>query len=1003
MLALPLCSLRMTARFFLFGSPTVEYGGERLALPFERRNQLLAFLALKRSWVGRAELAATLWPEQETKLAYANLRKILHRLQSLSWARGIESQGGAIRFAAETDVSAFDSALREQRAAEALALRSGELLAGFEDDRSEAWTSWLGFERDRLRLAWRDTALGHLAAEIDPAEGIDLSKQLLETDPLDEAALRAHMSWLARGGQSARARQAYRDFVERLKQDLGLTPGAELRALHDSIGSAVWSPAAPASAPAKPIDADFVGRTVELRRIGALLAQNDCRLICLMGPGGVGKTRLAQRALHEFATRFSDDAVFVPLEDVHAASEFAGRLARALDIRLAGGTEPVKQLVEFLRTRHMLLVLDNFEQLAANAAILTTLLQACSKLKIIVTSRVRLALAIEWLLPLEGLPCPEVEDVDHFEAFDAVRLFVHAAHRVEPALVPAVEAASIVDICRQLEGLPLAIELAAAWTRVLSCDAIAAELRHGTELLHAVDAAQPSRHASIDVVFDQSWRLLSEAERDALSRLSVFVGGFAQEAARSVASATLPVIGALADKSLLRKEQTRLYLHPLVQQMAAARLSERTPGQTTQAAHAAYFHRLLAQLHSATSAGERNALKTIDLEFENCRRAWGWSIEHGPVEAVRRSSETLLDYCDFRGRFEDGLMLLRQATQSPLALADAPLQALLLSRVAHLEYRLNRFAEAESTARRALEQTRRNQDHATKRQAFNVLATCALQTGRLDEARRYFKHALEANPPDDHAHGTAVTLDHLALVEKRLGHYDEALRLSLQSLMQHRQLGDSAGEALCLNNLASLSVVRKEYEAAREYLQQSLAICERDGIVTTQGLVFCNLMDVAIKTGDLSAAQKHAQRALEVASATNNQVLVSWIKTSTASLAVRQGDIEAARSNLSEGLSLALALGTPPLKFDAVMCFSEILQAQGEAVCARRLLAYAAEHPTASGLARDQLRTRLGNLSTGTGEDLPWPGLELDELLHRVVVETSLGYAPLIATLRPPP
>ncbi len=232
----------MTVRLFLFGSPAVDYGGESLALPFERRNQLVAFLALKRSWVGRAELAALLWPEQENKLAYANLRKTLHRLQSLPWARGIESQGGALRFEAETDVAGFDSALREQRLADALPIRRGELLAGFDDGQSEAWSSWLNFERDRLRLAWRDAALNRLAVDIDVAEGIDLSARLLDADPLDEAALRAHMSWLARGGQSARARHAYHDFVKRLEEDLGLAPGAELRALHDSLGTKVGRP-----------------------------------------------------------------------------------------------------------------------------------------------------------------------------------------------------------------------------------------------------------------------------------------------------------------------------------------------------------------------------------------------------------------------------------------------------------------------------------------------------------------------------------------------------------------------------------------------------------------------------------------------------------------------------------------------------------------------------------------------------------------------------------------
>ena len=196
------------------------------------------------------------------------------------------------------------------------------------------------------------------------------------------------------------------------------------------------------------------------------------------------------------------------------------------------------------------------------------MLEAAPRLRIVVTSRVRLGLTTEWLLPLAGLPTPELEDESDAEAFDAVRLFIQAAQRVEPALVPSVEAAAIVDICRQVEGLPLALELAASWTRVLSCAAIAAELRRGTELLQAVDAAQPARHASMDVVFDHSWRLLTPVERDALARLSVFRGGFSAEAARAVAGASLPVLGALADKSLLRKDDARIYLHPLVNQFA---------------------------------------------------------------------------------------------------------------------------------------------------------------------------------------------------------------------------------------------------------------------------------------------------------------------------------------------------------------------------------------------------------------------------------------------------
>ena len=987
----------MTVRLVLFGSPTVEYDGKSVALAFERRNQLLVFLALKRAWVGRAELAALLWPEQQNKLAYTNLRKTLHRLQSLPWARGIESQGSALRYETETDVFAFDSALREQRLADALSMHRGELLSAFDDDQSEAWSSWLNFERDRLRSAWRDAALSRLGAEIDPTEGIELSARLLEADPLDEAALRAHMTWLAHSGQSARARQAYREFGQRLSRDLGLDPGVELRALHDSLGTPIR---APDSAAAVKVDHDFIGRTVELRRIGSLLAQDDCRLICVLGPGGVGKTRFARRAINEFARGFSAGAAFVPLEDIGAVSELGGQLARELRVALSGSAEPLDQVIKFLREQHMLLVLDNFEHLAAHASILQKLLQACPRLKIIVTSRIRLALPTEWLLPLEGLPCPEVEDQDRLDAFDAVRLFVQAAHRVQPALAPAAEAAAIVDICRQVEGLPLALELAASWTRVLPCEAIAAELHRGTELLRTADSMQPAKHASIEFVFDQSWRLLSAVEQDALSRLSIFSGGFSAEAARAIAGASLPVLSALIDKSLLRKDGARLSTHPLVHQLAAFRLGDGPVFADTEAAHAMYFHRLLGQLKSAAAAGERTGLQTIDVEFENYRRAWTWAIQHAAADALERSSAALVDYCDYRGRYEEGLTLLRQAAESPLATNNTELRSLLLSRVAHLEYRLNRFVDAESNARRALEGTRRGRDDAARRQALNVLATCALQLGRLDDARRYFKQTLEAVAPEDHAHWAAVTLDHLALIEKRLGNYDEALRLSLQSLVQHRQIKDSAGEALCLNNLGSLSLARHEYEAAATYLKQSLAICERDGIISTRGFIFCNQMDLAMRAGDAAAAASYADRALEVANATGANGLVSWVTTNLATLAVRRGDIGAARSALAEALSIALAINTPSLKFDALNCFAEILEAQGHAPCARQILAYAAEHPTATEQVRDLFRARLGALPKDVSAKPAWPELELDDLLRRIVVEADIAHAPLIATLR---
>jgi predicted ATPase/DNA-binding SARP family transcriptional activator/Tfp pilus assembly protein PilF len=996
----------MSVRLHLFGSPTIEYGGESLALPFERRSQLLAFLALKRSWVGRAELAAMLWPEQANKLAYANLRKTLFRLQSFPWGAQVELLGGALRFEVDTDVSAFEIALREGRSADALALRRGELLAGFDDDSNEAWSSWLSFERDRLRVAWRKAALEHLAADIEPGDGIALSRELLKADPLDEAALRLAMTWLARAGQASLAREVYRDFAARLSEELGLTPGAELKALHDSIGVTAATAAA-AKLAVSTLEDDLVGRAVELRRIATLLSQDDCRLVCVTGPGGVGKTRLVRRAVEELAGSFLHGAAFVPLEDIASIGGFGGQLARELAVSLRGGREPLEQVIAYLRERQMLLALDNFEHLAAAASILERLLSDCTRLKLLVTSRVRLALAAEWLLPLGGLPCPEPEDQDRIEAFDAARLFIQAARRVEPAFVPSVEAAAIVDICRQVEGLPLALELAAAWTRVLSCDAIAAELRQSIELLHATDSAHPARHASMDMVFDQSWQLLSAVERSALARLSVFRGGFSAEAARAVAGASLPVLGALADKSLLRKDGARTSMHPLVQQLAARRLGEGDTRESAERAHAGYFHHWMAQSRRATEGGEREALQWMDTEFENCRLAWHWSAAHGGNGELAKGALTLLYFCDHRGRFEDGLSLLRETLESRRVSDDRSLETLLLSIAAHFEFRLDRYADAESTATRALAASRGRENHDAKLQCLKVLGSCCVRLGRHADAKRYFQQALQVAPESTHPHNAAAMYANLAVIEKSSGHYDDALRLLLQSLVLHRRLGDLAGAAGTLSTLGGLYADKREYETAGVYLREGLAICDRHGLVSTRGVILANLTEVALKTNDLDLAESCARRALEIAQAAGNRGLACWTKLQLVRLALQRGDLSAARSQLAASMAIALAVVQPVLQLAGTICLAQILHAQGEPECARSVLNFAADHPSSDAPERDEARVQLAQWHSGASTQSAWPGMELSELTRRIVVESNVAYAPLIATLRsahsPPP
>lgn len=982
-------------RLLLFGPPAVATGHDMTALAAERRSQLLAFLALGGGWVARAEIAALLWPEQPPKLALANLRKALFRLHSHAGMPPVEAQGNSLRVTVPTDVADFEAALREGDPADAFALYRGDLLQGFDDESSEPWTEWLRFERDRLRAAWRAAALARLAGEIEPAVALEITCRLLEADPLDESAMAAQVSWLARGGQGVRARTAYGEFAARLERELGVRPSIDLESL---VGRAAAPTLAPPPRPtAEPADDAFVGRSVELRRIAEMLTGSGCRLLTLVGPGGVGKTSLARRALRDLEPAFPAGVHFIPLEDDATGEDVARSLLRALGETRAAKGDPLLEAIARLGGDARLVAFDNFEQLSAAAPMLERLLDACPAVKLLVTSRVRLAVAAEWTFPVEGLPCPEHEDEDRLEAFDAARLFVAAARKVMPSLSPVREAAAIVDICRQVGGMPLALRLAAAWTRVLSCGEIARELEHGTELLRAKDPSLPARHASFEEVFDRSWQLLGDREREALARLSVFRGGFTAEAARTVAGAGIPVLGALVDKSLVRREGARMQLHPLVQQLAALRLGE---GPEAQAAHAAYFHHFLARREGAVSSGEGGALGEIDAEFENVRRAWQFSVANGRGALLQRDARTLNDYCGHRARLGEGLALLRQALESAEAGADPGTRAVLLAFAASLESRQDRYAEAESTATEGLAAARAARDAAMQKKCLSVLATCTMRLGRLAESRAHFKRALAVAGDSRRPHEEAGLLDNLSTLEKRLGNLDEALELGIEALAQYRRAGDSGGAALCLNNLGSLCIQRGELDAALAYLQEANGLCERDGLAGTHALVLANLAGLVLLRGELGPARAYAERALQIAGPGGLRFLACWLTARLARVAYRQGRVEEARERLAAGASSALALGTDSPKVSVVAAFAEMLAAAGEGEAARAAVALGLAIPSLNEADRKELDLVAAGLPEAGRAVRKAPAMPLDELLQRLASEAGSGHAALVATLR---
>ena len=339
----------------------------------------------------------------------------------------------------------------------------------------------------------------------------------------------------------------------------------------------------------------FIGREKEYADIHQLLAQPDCRLLTLVGPGGIGKTRLALQLNKLLGDKFTRGSFVAYLQPLRSAEFFASAVADALGVSLTGQEPPLVQLAHYLSDKEALIIMDNFEHLLDAAEQLATLLSATPHIKYLITSREALNLQEEWLYPLSGLAFPT--DAATEQNDDAVQLFNDRAQHVYPDFVPDKEVEAVIRICQLVEGLPLALELAAAWRKTLACQAIADEIQGGLAFLTTRHRNVLARHHSMQTVFDQTWQRLNEREQAVFKRLSVFRGGFLREAVAAVTGASLPILSALVDKSLLRLDSNGRYqIHELLRQYAAEQLEKSADDVAqTQSNHAAFYIQFLHQ------------------------------------------------------------------------------------------------------------------------------------------------------------------------------------------------------------------------------------------------------------------------------------------------------------------------------------------------------------------------------------------------------------------------
>lgn len=851
------------------------------AFRYDKVRALLVYLAVEADRPHRRDaLTGLLWPELPQPTARNNLRQALNTLREAIGDKAAEPpflivtrESIQLHPAADVwlDVGEFTTLLDlcethahrrpesckacAQRREAAVALYRGGFLEQFFLPDSAAFEEWALLKREWLqRMAAEALArLGryHEArGEYEPALGY--VRRHLELEPWREEAHRELMRLLVLNEERSAALVQYEECRRLLDEELGVEPEAETTRLYEQIRDATdESPlglerlALPAERPhtLPPQPTPFVGREEELAEIARLLDDPGCRLLTLTGPGGIGKTRLAIQAASEQIDEFADGVYFVALAGLDSADLLITAIGAAIKYAFSPQGDPKRQLLAHLREKEMLLVLDNFEHLLDGVGLLAEILAAAPEVSVVVTSRERLNLHGEWVFELRGLAAPETEETEAVESYSAIQLFAQSARRVDRTFVVGeAERPSVVSICRLLEGLPLGIELAAGWVRLLSCREIAAEIERDMGFLSTALWDLPARHRSLRAVFEHSWKLLSKEEQRVFSKLAVFRGGFLREAGERLATTTLLTLSALLDKSLLRRTATGRYeLHELVRQFALEKLADAGELETTRNTHLALFLELAERAESAFNGPEQARwLNRLEAESDNVRAALEWALGGEEIEVGLRLVAALYRFWYWRGHLSEGRRWLEAALEVAARRAVPP-SAALRARVMHAAGVL---ADEQGDRDRAvahyeasLALRREVGDKGGQAASLNSLGGIAWQRHDYERARALFEESLALRRELGQREWFAAPLSNLGLVALALGEYAQAEALFEESLAIDRELGDTMGIASDLCHLGTVTLDQGHCDRARALYGESLRL--RQELGDKEGIAYC--------------------------------------------------------------------------------------------------------------------------------------------------------------------
>ncbi len=923
---------------------------------------LFAFLAYHlHSAHAREQLATMFWPDDAPEDGRNSLRVTLSSLRKQFEPPGVPvgtvvaADRMNVRLspvAFVTDVGRFEAALRStERAGDdaermpllmrAAEVYGGDLLPGVDGD-------WIGAERERLAEAYQGALhrlVTHLSEQGDFGRALDYGQRAIRVDPLREKAHRSLMRLHAAAGNPAAAREQYQELQRLLRRHLDAEPSAATQRLAEQLFGSADPTAVKASkkdTKNPPLDADrrqddneggavpaqrvplrgrlpllfdrFFGRDVELQWLKAQLRPGGTRLVTLTGTGGMGKTRLAVETGARLRDDFAGAVWFVPLADVAEPSLIMDAVFDALSLVRSAGVDAAEQVAAELSRQPSLLILDNMEHLAAGGgSVVQSLRERVPALAVLVTSRRRLSLPGEAERPLAPLPTSGPVDLEGMSRVVGVALFIDRAQAARPDFqLTKGNREAVAALCARLDGVPLALELAAARASVLTPAQMLAQLSRRFELLVA-RRGTGRMHDSLRATLEWSFGLLSPPLQRFFARLSAFRGGWTAEAAQAVCEepAALDFLAQLRSHSLVITADggqcMRFGLLETLREFAQERLA---PGERRGLAqrHALFYSNLAEEARPhLTGSLQAHWIGVLHADQENLRQALDWAQTQDPPLALRTAS-ALSQFWYVGGHLTEGRKRLTAVLPWAEG-ADTAVAARAVGGAGLLAYSQGDYAASQPLLERCLALWRALDDTEGIGQALNYLGNVAILQGRVPEARRLFEESLRLRRMSGDTAAVAATLGNLGNVAYSEGDFAAAERFYAECLQLYRTLEKQANTAFVLYNLALVSHTMGELGKARALYQESLDLQRDLGDRWGAAYSLGGLGYLCVREGDLAAARAHLDESIAVVRELDDRPGIANVLAVIGSLELAQGDYSVARLCYAESLRLARELG----------------------------------------------------------------------------------------------